>query len=166
VLADLVAAGFVIDLGKHGRRLRNGGKLLDTWAEAYAHTLRPKLLLGTYRGADRVWWGTVDARNYGAVLGGEPAAERLTQFLRPGIATFYAPQVPNRMLADFRLRADPAGDVEIRERFWPFDYDWDHPELAPPVLIYADLLATGDARCIETAKRLYETCLHGLLGNT
>jgi hypothetical protein len=28
--------------------------------------------------------------------------------------------------------------------------------LAPPLLIYAELLATGDARCLEAAKRVYE----------
>ncbi|WP_405041606.1 type IV toxin-antitoxin system AbiEi family antitoxin [Polaromonas sp.] len=48
----------------------------------------------------------------------------------------------------------------MRRRFWHFpqaDGDGDGDACVPPVLVYADLLATGDARCIETAKRLYET---------
>lgn len=166
VMGELLEAGFVMDLGQHGRRLRNGRKLLDQWTEAYARTLRPRLLLGRYRAPERNWWETVDAQKYGALLGGEPAAARLTQYLGPGVATFYAEQVPARLLADFRLRTDPNGDVEFRQRFWPFDYPWDHPDMVPPALIYADLLATGDARCIETAKRLYDTHLDGLLGRT
>jgi hypothetical protein len=78
--------------------------------------------------------------------------------LRPGVATLYAEKVPARLLADQRLRTDVAGDVEIRKRFWAFEQA-DHPELVPPVLIYADLLATGDARCMEAAKRIYERYL-------
>jgi hypothetical protein len=31
--------------------------------------------------------------------------------------------------------------------------------LVPPVLIYADLLAAGDARCIEAAERIYKVHL-------
>ncbi len=35
--------------------------------------------------------------------------------------------------------------------------------LAPPLLIYADLLATGDTRNIETARMIYEQELTGLI---
>ncbi|HCN91356.1 MAG TPA: hypothetical protein DIT28_19630, partial [Oxalobacteraceae bacterium] len=44
-----------------------------------------------------------------------------------------------------------------RRRFWNFPGDPEHDKLVPPLLVYADLLATGDARCIETAKMIYET---------
>jgi hypothetical protein len=46
--------------------------------------------------------------------------------------------------------------VEVRKQFWNFPVDPQHPGLAPPLLVYADLLATGDARCIETAKMIYD----------
>jgi len=44
--------------------------------------------------------------------------------------------------------------VEILKRFWKFNNE-DHPLLTPRPLVYADLLAIGDARCLETAKLLY-----------
>ncbi len=155
VMADLVEGGFIVTLGEQ-RRLRNRRRLLDIWVEAYARTLRPKLLLGRYRAPARNWWQAAQVQNYDLQLGAEPAAAELDDYLRPGVATFYGKKVPGKFIADHQLRTDPAGDVEIRERFWNFDYDWDRPALVPPVLIYADLLAAGDARCIEAAERIYE----------
>ena len=155
-MLDLGQAGFIMKLQATGRRLRNRRRLLDIWVEAYARVLRPKLLLGRYRAPARGWWENVNVREYGLQLGAEPAAAALDDYLRPGVATFYGEKLPGRFIADHQLRTDPKGDVELRKRFWNFEYEWDRPTLVPPVLIYADLLAVGDARCIEAAKRVYE----------
>jgi hypothetical protein len=155
VMTDLEMMGFVIQL-QGQRRLRNRRRLLDMWVEPYARVLRPKLLLGRYRAPRREWWEKVTVEEYGLQLGAELAAAKLDGYLRPGIATFYADKVPGRFLADHQLRTDTHGDVELRERFWTFEHEWQWPALVPPVLIYADLLALGDARCVEAAKRIYE----------
>jgi hypothetical protein len=60
-------------------------------------------------------------------------------------------------LLDHHLKTDPAGEVEILHRFWNFDNV--DPAFTPTLLIYADLLAIGDARCLETARRLYDGLL-------
>lgn len=166
VMEELIQAGFVVDLDRAGRRLRDPRRLLDAWVEAYARTLRPKLLLGRYRAPAADWWQDVDPAGYQAQFGAEPAAARLDNYLRPGVVTLYAEEVPARLLADHRLRTDPAGDVEIRRRFWTFDHPWKYPDLVPPVLIYADLLAIGDARCMEAAKRVYGQHLAGFFEQT
>ena len=153
VMAELPKLGFVAEM-RGTRRLLLRERLLQQWAEVYPRTLRPRLLLGRYRGETLDWWKTIDPRKYGAVLGGEPAGGRMTQYLRPGAATFYAEKVDPRLLLDLRLRDDPEGNVEVLRRFWTFtDED---TALAPAPLVYADLMATGDARCIETAKMIYE----------
>ena len=161
VMTDLERMGFLIEL-QGRRRLRNRRRLLDMWVEAYARVLMPKLLLGRYRAPKREWWKEVTVEEYGLQLGAEPAAEKIDGYLRPGVATFYADEVPGKFIADYQLRTDPKGDVELRERFWNFDYDWPWPALVPPVLIFADLLALGDARCVEAARRIYEQHLAGL----
>lgn len=153
VMAELPALGFVAKIGRK-RRLLQPERLLQQWAEGYARTLRPKLLLGRYQAETLAWWNTLDPRQYGLVLGGEPAAGRLTQYLRPGTATLFGAKVEPRFVLDHRLRADPRGNVEILRQFWHFDND--DPALAPTPLIYADLLAIGDARCLEIAKLLYD----------
>jgi len=153
VMAELPKLGFVAELGGK-RRLLQRERLLQQWAEFYPRTLRPRLLLGRYRAENLAWWDTIDPTRYRAVLGGEPAGGRITHYLRPGGATFYTEKIDPRLLADLRLRTDANGDVEIYRRFWTFDGD--QPELAPTPLVYADLMATGDGRCMDTAKMIYD----------
>jgi hypothetical protein len=152
VLAELPKLGFMAEIGGK-RRLLQPERLLQQWIEAYARTLRPRLLLGRYHADQLDWYKTLDLGKYGYVLGGEPAAARLTHHLRPGTVTLYGQKVEPRLLLDQRLRPDPQGMVEILRRFWKFDYD--DQLLTPLPLIYADLLAIGDARCLETAKLIY-----------
>lgn len=153
VMAELPPLGFLAELrGK--RRLLQRERLLQQWAEFYPRTLRPKLLLGRYRAETLKWWDTVDPTKYAAVLGGEPAGGRITRYLRPGTATFYMEKIDPRLLLDLQLRNDAHGNVEILRRFWTFAGE--DPALAPEPLVYADLMATGDGRCIETGKLVYE----------
>lgn len=62
----------------------------------------------------------------------------------------------NELLIDNRLRKDPTGEVEILERFWKPAEFWKYEDLVHPILIYADLVATGNERNIETGKIIYE----------
>ncbi len=156
VMAELPKLGFVAEVGGK-RRLLQPERLLQQWVEAYARTLREKLVLGRFKAEKLDWWETVDPLKYELMMGGEGAAARLTRHLRPGTLTFYGEKVEPRFLLDHRLRTDPAGEVEILRRFWGFDND--DPALTPTLLVYADLLAIGDARCLETAKRLYDGLL-------
>jgi len=151
VMAEMPKIGYVAQVGGK-RRLMQPERLLQQWVDAYARTLRPKLVLGRYRAETLDWWTMLDPLNYGLVLGGEAAAARLTKILRPGTLTFYGPRVEPRLLLDQRLKPDPAGNVEFLKRFWAFEND--PPGMAPAVLVYADLIATGDARCLEAAKQL------------
>jgi hypothetical protein len=152
-MAELPKLGFMTELrGK--RRLMQRERLLQQWAEFYPRALRPRLLLGRYRAENLAWWDTIDPARYGAVLGGEPAGGRITHYLRPGAATFYTEEIDPRLLVDLRLRTDVNGNVEIYRRFWTFDGA--EVGLAPTPLVYADLMATGDGRCIETAKMIYD----------
>jgi hypothetical protein len=153
VMAELPKLGFMTELrGK--RRLLQRERLLQQWAEFYPRVLRPRVLLGRYRAENLAWWDTIDPVRYGAVLGGEPAGGRITHYLRPEAATFYTEKIDPRLLVDLRLRPDDNGNVEIYRRFWTFDGD--QAGLAPTPLVYADLMATGDGRCIETAKIIYD----------
>jgi len=158
VMAELPKLGFVAELnGK--RRLVQRERLLQQWAEFYPRTLRPRLALGRFRAETLDWWNTIDPAKYGAVLGGEPAGGRITGYLRPGTATFYMEKIDPRLLVDLRLRDDPVGNVEIYRRFWTFAAN--DAALAPDPLVYADLMATGDGRCIETAKLIFDRIARG-----
>jgi hypothetical protein len=152
VMAELPALGFLAEIaGK--RRLLQPERLLQQWVEAYARKLRPKLLLARYQAGDDAWQEGIDPLKYGAVWGGETAGAKMTNLLRPEITTMYLRKREPALLHAARLQPNPAGNVELLKRFWEFDDD--PPDLAPVILVYADLLATGDARCLEVARELY-----------
>jgi hypothetical protein len=161
VIDDLTHLGFLATTGKRGRRLQNLKGLLERWVMMYPVHLRPTLLRRGLRSDEPDWWKKERFDPPHVVLGGEPAADRLTQYLKPGKVTLYAhePRPLNEIVARHRLRTDPAGEVEVLEAFWPAEIPSERPGLAPTPLIYADLLATGDARCIETAKLIYDDYL-------
>lgn len=61
-----------------------------------------------------------------------------------------------KLVREHRLRAEPEGEVEILDTFWNFPADPRQPELVPPLLVNADLMATLDPRNLEIAKRIRE----------
>ncbi len=160
VLNGLKAAGFIRDKGKkQGRRLVNYQKLLARWVEVYPEKLKPKQLLGDFIADDPYWWKNIKIQNYNGYWGGEIAAAKYTEYLKPQIATVY---LHNEMLTKFLTEArlhkatqwqeKQAGKVEIYQVFWTDT----KIELVHPILAYADLVATGDTRNIETARRIYD----------
>ena len=163
VLDDLARLGHLLEMGKRKRRLIHKQQLFERWVGAFPNQLRPKLLLGKYVAADPKWWEHTRPGNFRAYWGGEIAAAHLTGYLKPELATVYIRDTPGKFLAANRLRTDPKGNVEILKAFWDTQCDWTDTGIAPPLLVYADLLATGDARNIETARRIYDEQLAGLV---
>ena len=157
-MADLPDLGFVAEINGE-RRLLKPEVLLKRWAEAYARTLRPKLVIGRFRTNQAQWWAKAKPAKYELVFGGEIAAERLTRMLRPETVTLYGKKAEPRLLIDYKLQKDPDGPVEILKRFWAFPAE--NENLTPDPLIYADLLNIGDARCLEAADLIYEKIIDG-----
>ncbi|HUF73200.1 MAG TPA: type IV toxin-antitoxin system AbiEi family antitoxin [Gammaproteobacteria bacterium] len=160
VMTDLQDLGFVADIDQH-RRLLQRERLLKQWAEAYARTLRPKLVLQRYRTDLAGWWKNLNVRKYGVQFGGEAAEAQVTRRLRPETITLYTKKIDPRLLVDFALKKDAAGPAELVERFWTFE-DAENATVPLP-LIYADLLVTGDARCLEAADLIYERIVNGFV---
>lgn len=158
VLQDLQQQGHLLVLGKR-RRLDATRRVLDAWAQAYARRLRTKTLHGMYATPMFDTWADWSLDATVGLWGGEPAASLLTNYLRPGILTIYTERLPPPFMARQRMtRADGQTHrvLEWRKPFWGQLPAGPRPDVVPPVLVYADLLATGDGRCIETAKVLYE----------
>jgi hypothetical protein len=99
----------------------------------------------------------------GVVWGGEAAAAIRTRHLEPETCSLYVTELPKNLITKHRLRSDDAGRWEFRKRFWGFSHRFDDERLAPPLLIYADLLAIGESRTLETARVLYADEIAGSL---
>ena len=174
VLNDLRDQGHVLVMPGI-RRLNTNKRLLDEWAMAYARTMRPKTLTAAYNAPTIADWKKW-AMDQGAMWwGGETAGAILTNHLRPGVLTIYTEKLPARFIHEHRLTKVPNDNrgrleatVEVRKPFWgaalqEHDEIMTVPATVPPVLVYADLLATGDARCIETAEILYDKTIAPIL---
>ncbi|HNB73593.1 MAG TPA: type IV toxin-antitoxin system AbiEi family antitoxin [Acidobacteriota bacterium] len=166
VMNDLQKLGYLEDRGKFGRRLVQKKELLDRWVPAYLEQLRPKLLFGRYQSSQPQWWEKVSLVIHviGAFWGGEVGAEILTNYLQPATATVYAETNLPRLQAQFGLRKNQLGNTEILRKFW-IAPEWETKEkqVAPPLVVYADLIALGDSRTRETAKIIYDQYLAQLV---
>jgi hypothetical protein len=168
VINGLKATDLIIDKGKkQGRQIRNYRKLLDRWVEAWPEKLKPKQLLGEFVADDPYWWQTIEIKEFEGYWGGEIAAAKYTDYLKPKVATIYLPEEKrNQLLREARLRkamdwsGENAGTVQIYQPFWPEAftelYTKESKGLVHPILVYADLVATGDPRNLEVARRLYD----------
>ena len=153
---DLKKLDYLIELPKRNRRLIRKRELLNRWTTAYPEQLRPKKMIGLYKADDLDWWKNADAKDQNFLWGGELAAKWTTEYLKPQKITIYTNKPTAVLLLENKLKKDPNGHIELLEIFWNFKLDWGRNNTVPPLLIYADLLATGNPRNIETARIIYE----------
>jgi hypothetical protein len=158
VLQDLEIRGFLRRRGKGTAALERAEELLHEWVVQYPAILRPKLNARRYT-ADRDRVLNLDLKALEAYWGGEVAAERLTGYLKAEHLLVYTRGTIKELLIQGRMRLATNGDAEILDVFWNPELDRTEKALAPPLLVYADLMMTGDTRNLETAKILYEQYL-------
>ena len=167
ILKDLEKLGFVYRSKNKGLVIENKDRLIDNWVEAYPRELRPQLKAQRFNILHPDWWKefTYDRWQKNQMwLGGEPAAEVLTKYLYPEKVTVYGrPDFKKLVEVVGQPMRDTKGNFELLEPFWNFEteeLDEVH-RLCPPLLVYADLMATGDARNIEVANMIREQYLRG-----
>ena len=159
VMTDLKEQGFLLEIDKNTLRLINKKELLNKWMEAFEHKLKPALLVGTFRflnDNDFVHWQKVPLTPGKTWWGGEPAGDLLTKYLKPAELTLYTLEKRNELIKNYRLIPDHKGTVKVYQKFW---HDDEPKAFVPPVLTYADLMITGDRRCMETAQKIYDAQL-------
>lgn len=164
-LAQLQARGFINKArSKQPRMLLRKEQLLDEWRHEYRSRLAPKLDEQARRMAgDIEALQSAEVVAFGMQWGGEVAAQRITHFLRPVTYTLYAnPAIQGlpRLAALAKLRKADDGNIKIVSRFWNFDpADSQHGDTVPLPLVYAELMASDDPRCQETAQLIREKIL-------
>lgn len=156
---QLVAEGLLIPKGKE-YQLGPKSLLAERLSSGYAQVLRPKLLVGRFRFAEktaelflaRLGNSTPPGIRY--ALTGGPAADLLQHFYRgPEVPMFLEPS-SRRMAQELRLLPDNEGPVTLLRAFGEtvFWQERDNHRLAPPWLIHAELLNSNDPRAHEAAR--------------
>ncbi len=166
-LRELKELGFLEETGtirNRQARLVRKDALLERWITGYTEQLLPKLIHGRYKG-DPGWWNNAVLDPATALWGGEIAAAKLTKHLKPQDVILYVnKQKPNDVLLKNKLRKDPFGEVTILYRFWDPDVIPPNQDMVHPLLVYADLMATGEQRNLETARMVYDRYIVQLIG--
>jgi len=163
LIRDLKEMGFCIEIGKWNRKLMNLENLFKRWAEAYPEQLRPKLIRERFETTHNDWWQKINAKEYGIYWGGEVGEAILTGYLKPVKVTIYTNEPLGKLVLKHKLIKAQQGNIEILTPFWNFNYELKDRDVVPALLVYADLMATGDPRNIEAAGMIYEKYLDRLI---
>jgi hypothetical protein len=157
---SLEARGLVAITPNGTRLIRSPEIALSEWATGYLHRLRPKLrkirFASDRADALRKTWNPGYRES---AWSGEVAAESITQHLSPSSYTIYIDldKEVKDVIKTYRLRADPAGNIEIIQPFWNMDRFADSFPTVPWHLVYADLLDTQDGRNLAVAEQIFKS---------
>ena len=152
VIDELVTRNFILVTDK-GRILKNRKALLDLWVENYNQVLKPKLLIGrmAFRtNEQRNKWKTMELPE-GMYWGGESAANMIDNYLEPGAFDIYTDVPTAYLMKTGFVRQDANGEIKVYQKFWKWEIE---NHLVPLILVYADLMGSGNSRCLEAANRL------------
>lgn len=165
IISGLKEKGFLIKMSEDALTLTNKKQLLEKWLDGYEDRLKPALELGTYRFAkneDFNRWKNLPLAKGETFWGGEAAGDLFTKYLKPAELTIFTKEERKDLIKNYRLVPDTKGNVKVYKKFWNDGLDKQKQvdkNLVPPLLAYADLISTGDKRCIETARKIYEQFL-------
>jgi len=153
VIEGLKETGFLIPLNNKTFVWENRKALFERWIAEYATVLRPKLVKERF--TLKANWQQIAFNNHKTVWGGEPAADILTNHLRPEKFLIYTKESRIDLIRNYKLMPDKNGEIEVLEMFWKDN----EGKTAPPLVVYADLMLEGGKRNKETADKVYHEYL-------
>ena len=159
VMAELEALNYLLKTNDK-RVLKNKTELVERWVVDYNGTLKPRILRKRMRFIDQDQfknWHNIDLQSEnGSILwGGEPGGALLTESLRPEQFTVFTDLDLSYVANKLRLVPSEDGTVEVLQKFWKNNVN--NNQVAPALLVYADLINSGYGRNIETAKKILES---------
>jgi hypothetical protein len=161
VMTGLKDMGYLLQIDNKRKTLQKKKELLDRWMGGFAETLKPTLHIGNFRFANAVEfgnWRKIRLEAHDTVWGGEPGGDVLTNDLHPTKLTIYTTGNKADIMKQLKVLPDPDGNIKVYQKFWNYQLGIKSPT-APPLLIYIDLMLTGDPRCQEIAKRIFDKYL-------
>ncbi len=162
VFASLKAQGFIRKRNEKEFRLDLKRNLFLKWIDAYEQKLKPSLLAGRYRfqniEKERAW-DQIELNNT-SFWGGEPGADLLTNYLQPAVFQLYSTETKMDLMKNYRFIPDPKGNIYVHV---PFGENLVTVKRTNPLLVYADMINSGDSRNLEVAERINDAYLKTIL---
>lgn len=156
VFNQLEDEGYIIKINEKQRQLSNTKKLLDKWVEV----LNDKVLPGYFMQKARFTKG--DELDFfkqtklmeDTLWGGEAAAAKITEYLIPEDITLFTELKPSTLAKSYKLVPDKNGSIKVYHKFW--NHGETRLQSIHPLLVYAQLVGSGDSRNLETAALIYK----------
>ena len=146
---------------RNKRVIKNQDEVIERWVIAYNELLKPRSFrkkmraLGNEFNTSKI----INNNNIKLYFGGEPGGQLLTEHLKPKDYIIYTDEETSKVAKGLKLVPDDAGNIELYSKFWTDSLHLKNKYTAPPLVVYADLLGTGNNRNIETAKIIFENGL-------
>ncbi|SHI34190.1 type IV toxin-antitoxin system AbiEi family antitoxin [Pseudozobellia thermophila] len=165
ILNQLQEEGFIIKWNDEKKyQLVNREELLERWIPVFNEKVLPNYKIGQFTFSA---FNENDWRNkllYPSLKwGGEPAASLLTNHLTPELFSLYTTEEKRDIITKFRLVPDPDGPISVYLKFWRDKSAIESitnlalgKNVAHPILIYAELVHSGNERNLETAKIIFD----------
>lgn len=150
---DLARNGFLVP-SPSGRRLRRTERLAELWMSSYLTRILPKLEEVSLAGPEAQWWNPSNLPE-GALLGGGVALTTLGFDIVPAAALVYGQPPWGSIRKAGRLNREGQPNVTLREQFWDSRLN-SSASVVPPLLVYADAMASDDPRQLDAAAELWE----------
>ena len=158
---QMIAEGLLTQKGKqfHLGPMR---RLAERLTSGYAQMLRPKLTLGRFRAQEKTIQPFLARLRREPLAGvrysltGAPAADLLAHFYQGQKATLFVTPPTRAISQQLRLLPDREGPITLLRGFGELVF-WEKRKrhmIAPPWLIYAELLSSDDPRAFEAAEEL------------
>ena len=138
------------------RILKYKDEIIERWVIAYNEILKPRSFRKRMRPLGDFNVNHINDKNLKVYFGGEPGGQLLTKNLKPKDYIIYSDEEISTIAKELKLVPDEFGNVELYNTFWSDDLCLKNKNVAPPLVVYADLLNTGNNRNIETAKIILE----------
>ena len=148
----LKSKGFVVQT-EQGRKIAMRAELIEWWQQQYNETVKPKLLVArmAFRNQEaRKAWKDLPLPQ-GMCWGGDCGANLTDNYLSPGSFEIYTTIPSSTLIRTGMVLPDPNGEIKIYTKSWIGD---DNSNVAPLLVVYADLLGSGDSRCYEAALKI------------
>lgn len=163
-LAKLEREGFLATV-RNCRRLVKPGAVLDRWLVGYTNAVRPRLLIGRYRTQDKDPQDLehrieqVLENDAEWAWGGGAAAMRLTRHYRGETTTIHLTNPDLDLPRRLRAQRDAEGPLVLLKVPGRLAFGGVLPRTVHPLLVYTELLTTGNERGRETALEIRQRYL-------
>jgi len=155
VLEGLRNDKFLIKLNDKEWKLIDLEKLLDKWTEVLIDKILPANYIQQYKAVSSTAGELLKTNQISGETqwGDEAAAALLTNYLIPEKYSLFTSQ-KQELMTKYKLIPFRDGDIAVYKKFWVnSDYQ---QSMVHPILVYAQLMASGNGRNMETAKIIFD----------